>query len=212
MFSSRSQRDVGGAVQITARRPRVGRTRQLDQPVIALFAAPEVHRDVAFGIEPDDGVRGLVDDPQVVVLVVAHLVRIGDAVDALADLLENWPSAPNSSSCVVAFIQIGPVLALPGWFRTRICPFELTATPRISPRFMSGEILQEAASALCGSCGACCGGTGVGGAGGCCAFAGTSRVAHASAAAASEARQTIESFFTVFLLVSTGDPSVGATL
>ena len=37
------------------------------------------------------------------------------------------------------FIHIGPALALPGWFKTTMWPWEFTATPRTSPRFMSGE-------------------------------------------------------------------------
>ena len=59
-------------------------------------------------------------------------------------------------------------MALPGWFSTAIRPFEFTATPSTSPRFMSGEYLRKSAATSNGISGALTTAAGAAGAA-CCA-------------------------------------------
>ncbi len=46
------------------------------------------------------------------------------------------PDESNSSRFVVALPYSGPDVAVPGWLSTTTVPFELTATARISPKFI----------------------------------------------------------------------------
>src|SRR5262249_44834326 len=80
-------RDVGWLPELAIDRrprridplPRFGVVRRLLLP-------SEDHRHPAFGTEADDHVRALVDRPEVVVFVKAHVVRVGPGVETLADL------------------------------------------------------------------------------------------------------------------------------
>ena len=88
MLPCASHADVGRArEQVPLGRRRVA-LRRLDRAFDRLGTAAQHHHDPSFGVELDDHVRPLVDHPDVVVLVDAHLVRELEAVDALAPLLD----------------------------------------------------------------------------------------------------------------------------
>ena len=77
--------DVGGAVEVAVHRRR----RRIGVPVArlvrAFIAPPEVHYHHSLGIKLHYGHRSFVHHPQVAVLVEAHRVCIGQAVDAAPD-------------------------------------------------------------------------------------------------------------------------------
>ena len=89
------------------------------------------------GIELDDHVRALVGDPDVVVLVDAHGVRERPGVEVLADL------AHELAVCVeLEQLRGGRAIGRAGAccraMNTKTWPFELTATPETSPKYMLG--------------------------------------------------------------------------
>ena len=88
MLPCASHADVGRArEQVALGRRRIA-LRRLDRAFDRLGTAAQHHHDPPFGVELDDHVRPLVHDPDVVVLVDAHLVRELEAVDALAPFLD----------------------------------------------------------------------------------------------------------------------------
>ena len=82
----RVPRDVRRPVEVAPVRPCLLRAGKLHDAVKTLFPAPQVHHDVSVRIELDDGIRGFVHDPQIVFVVEADLVSIGEPVDTLAVL------------------------------------------------------------------------------------------------------------------------------
>ena len=64
------------------------RQRAVERARDRLRPSAEHHHDASLGVELDDHVRPLVDDPDVVLRVDAHGVRELEAVQALADLAD----------------------------------------------------------------------------------------------------------------------------
>ena len=60
-------------------------TERRSVPRYTFIATAEIHYHHALGIELHHRHRGFVDNPQIVVAVKAHRVRVGQAVDATAD-------------------------------------------------------------------------------------------------------------------------------
>ena len=77
---------IGGPVEVAADGPRFALVGKLDVAMVPLFPAPQVHADITIWVELDDRIGSLVYDPEVVLVIEAHLVGIGDAVHALPDL------------------------------------------------------------------------------------------------------------------------------
>ena len=65
-----------------------GRPAEFDDGLDGLGASAQHHQDLAFGVELDDHVRPLVDGPDVVFGVDAHLVRELEPVDSLRPIRE----------------------------------------------------------------------------------------------------------------------------
>src|SRR6266550_1540536 len=74
----------------------------------------------------------------------------------------NSPFGPNSSSCAAVGAYAGP-LALLDRVKTKTCPFEFTATPGTSPKFMPAGSFRKSALESNGMSGTLC----------CCASTGT---------------------------------------
>ena len=68
-----------------------GRQRAVERPRDRLRPSAEHHHDPSLGVELDDHVRPLVDDPDVVLRIDPHGVRELEAVQTLADLAHEGP-------------------------------------------------------------------------------------------------------------------------
>src|SRR5215510_583990 len=96
----------------------------------------------------------------------------------------NSPFAPNSSNCAAAGAYAGPP-ALFDRVKTNTCPFEFTATPATSPKFITGGSLKKSGTESKGMSGTAAGadeGTDA---------IGSSPLLRIAAAAACEARNAI---------------------
>ena len=138
MLPSESQAtSVGWRNWPSSARQRRLRTLQRSGVLVGRFLlAAEHHDDAALGIELDHHVRALVDDPDVVLLVDAHGVGERPGVQVLADLADEL-------ACRVELQQLrrGRGVGGPAGVaarNTKMWPFELTATPDASPKYMSG--------------------------------------------------------------------------
>ena len=80
---------------------------------------PSDHRDVAFGIEPGDGVGAFVNDPDVVLRVDAHAVRELEVVRAFADLTDVDAVLIELEQPRVGAARVDEDMPLRNWSRCR---------------------------------------------------------------------------------------------
>ena len=117
---------------------------------------PKTIDDAAGRVELDDHVRALVDGPDVVVAIDAHRVRERPGVEALADLAHELAVRAELEQ-LRGRRRVGRPAGAVRRVKTKTCPFELTATPDTSPKFMPSGSLRKSATESNSSSGTCCG-------------------------------------------------------